>query len=93
MSRIKELRIKKKYSQKKMEELTGINQANYCKIEKGTRHLNLKQAIKLSKVLETSIDYLTGLSDSPEPYRPRTAGENGPEGNVHYDGEKERTKK
>ena len=53
MSRLKELRKEKGYTQVKMQLLTGIDQSDYSKIE---------------LALETSMDYLAGLTDEKKPY-------------------------
>jgi transcriptional regulator with XRE-family HTH domain len=68
MSRLKELRKNKKYTQEKMEELTGIDQSDYSKIELGKRHLTFEQCKRIAIILETSMDYLAGLTDNPSPY-------------------------
>lgn len=54
-----------------MQILTGIDQGNYSKIEAGQRSLTLEQCRRVALVLNTSIDYLVGLTDEKEPY-PRT---------------------
>lgn len=52
----------------KVQMLTGIDQSDYSKIEKGTRYLTFEQCKKLAIVLGTSMDYLAGLTDIQEPY-------------------------
>ena len=68
MSRLKELRKERGYTQIKMQMLTGIDQSDYSKIETGKRYLSLEQCIKIATVLNTSMDYLVGLTDQKEPY-------------------------
>lgn len=68
MSRLKELRKKRGFTQMKVQMLTGIDQSDYSKIEKGTRYLTFEQCKKLAIVLGTSMDYLAGLTDIQEPY-------------------------
>ena len=68
MSRLKDLRKSKNYAQENIEELTGIDQSDYSKIERGTRYLSFEQCKRLAIVLDTSMDYLAGLTDTPEPY-------------------------
>ncbi|MDD4377145.1 MAG: helix-turn-helix transcriptional regulator [Eubacteriales bacterium] len=67
-TRIKKLREKKGYTQVKMQMLTGIDQSDYSKLERGIRYPSLEQAKRLSYVLETSIDYIVGITDDPKPY-------------------------
>ena len=68
MTRLKELRKAKGYSQVKMQILTGIDQSDYSKIESGKRHLSFEQCKRVALALETSMDYLAGLTDDPAPY-------------------------
>jgi len=72
MNRIRELRIEKGYTQIKMQMLTGIDQSAYSKIEKGKRWMSFNQCKSIAIALDTSMDYLAGLTDEKRPY-PRTA--------------------
>ena len=56
-----------------MQMLTGIDQSDYSKIETGKRGVSFEQCKRLAVVLETSMDYLAGLTDDPRPY-PRATG-------------------
>lgn len=47
MSRLKELRKEKGYTQVKMQLLTGIDQSDYSKIENGKRYYTLNNVEKL----------------------------------------------
>ena len=69
MSRIKELSKERGYTQIKIQILTGIDQSDYSKIESGKRHLTFEQCRKLAIALNTSMDYLAGLTDEKEPYK------------------------
>ena len=71
MNRLKELRKQKGYTQIKMQMLTGIDQSDYSKIESGKRYYTFEQCRKLAIALDTSMDYLAGLTDEKNPY-PRT---------------------
>lgn len=68
MSRIKELRKAKGYTQVKMQMLTGIDQSDYSKIESGKRYCTFEQCKRLAIALDTSMDYLAGLTDKKDPY-------------------------
>ena len=70
MSRLKELRKARGYSQVKMQMLTGIDQSDYSKIENGRRNMSVEQCRRLAAALETSMDYLAGRTDDPRPYPP-----------------------
>ncbi len=72
MTRIKELRKEKGYTQVKIQMLTGIDQSDYSKIESGKRYLTYEQCRKLALALDTSMDYLSGLTDEKKPY-PRSS--------------------
>ena len=68
MSKLKELRIEKGYTQIKMQMLTGIDQSDYSKLENGKRYFTFEQCRKLAKALDTSMDYLADLTDEKKPY-------------------------
>ena len=68
MTRIKELRKEKGFTQVKIQMLTGIDQSDYSKIESGKRYLTFEQCRKLAIALDTSMDYLSGLTDEKKPY-------------------------
>ncbi len=68
MSRLKQLRKEKGYTQVKMQMLTGIDQSDYSKIESGKRYYTFEQCKKIAIALDTSMDYLAGLTDKKEPY-------------------------
>lgn len=71
MERLRTLRKAKGFSQVKMQMLTGIDQSDYSKIECGKRQMSFEQCKRVALALETSMDYLAGLTDDPTPY-PRT---------------------
>ncbi|BFL40898.1 helix-turn-helix transcriptional regulator [Agathobaculum massiliense] len=62
------MREEKGYTQIKMQMLTGIDQSDYSKIENGKRYFTLEQLKRIAIVLETSMDYLAGLTDERKPY-------------------------
>lgn len=68
MSRLRELRKKRNYTQVKMQMLTGIDQSDYSKLESGKRYFSFEQCRKIALALNTSMDYLAGLTDVEEPY-------------------------
>ncbi|MCI8551941.1 MAG: helix-turn-helix transcriptional regulator [Lawsonibacter sp.] len=68
MDRIKELRKMKGLTQLQMQMLTGIDQSDYSKIESGKRNLSFEQCKRVALALDTSMDYLAGLTDQPAPY-------------------------
>ena len=68
MSRLKGLRNKRGFTQIRMQILTGIDQSDYSKIENGKRNMSFEQCKRLALVLDTSMDYLAGLTDDPAPY-------------------------
>ena len=72
MTRIKELRKEKGYTQVKIQMMTGIDQSDYSKIESGKRYMTFEQCRKLALALDTSMDYLSGLTDEKKPY-PRSS--------------------
>ncbi len=68
MTPMKKLRREKGYSQVKMQMLTGIDQSDYSKIETGRRNMTFEQCRRIALALETSMDFLAGLTDDPTPY-------------------------
>ena len=68
MSRLKDLRIERGYTQVKMQMLTGIDQSVCSKIERGERYLSFEQCKRVALALHTSMDYLAGLTDEKAPY-------------------------
>ena len=69
MSRLKELRKMRGYTQIKMQMLTGIDQSDYSKIENGKRYYTFEKCKKIALALDTSMDYLAGLTDEIKPYK------------------------
>ena len=68
LSRLKDLRIKRGYTQIKMQHLTGIDQSDYSKIENGKRYYTFEQCKRIALALDTNMDYLAGLTDEQKPY-------------------------
>ncbi len=68
MTRLKELRKERGYTQIKMQHLTGIDQSDYSKIEVGKRYYTFEQCRRIALALDTSMDYLAGLTDDKKPY-------------------------
>ncbi len=72
MTRLKELRLEKGYTQVKMQMLTGIDQSDYSKIESGKRYYTFEQCRRIALALGTSMDYLAELTDEKKPYTRKT---------------------
>lgn len=68
MNRLKELRLEKGFTQIRMQMLTGIDQSDYSKLETGKRYYTFEQLKKIALALDTSMDYLAGLTDEKAPY-------------------------
>ena len=71
MGRLRELRKERGYTQVKMQMLAGIDQSDYSKIESGKRYYTFEQCKRIAVALQTSMDYLAGLTDQKEPYPPK----------------------
>lgn len=71
MGRLRELRKERGYTQVKMQMLTGIDQSDYSKIESEKRYYTFEQCKRIAVALQTSMDYLAGLTDQKEPYPPK----------------------
>lgn len=68
MSRLKDLRKSRHLTQVQMQMLTGIDQSDYSKIESGKRYYTFEQCKRIAIALNTSMDYLAGLTDEEKPY-------------------------
>lgn len=68
MTRLQKLRKERGFTQVKMQMLTGIDQSDYSKIESGKRHFTFEQCRRIAIALQTSMDYLAGLTDEKNPY-------------------------
>ena len=73
MTRLRELRKERGYTQIKMQMLTGIDQSDYSKLETGKRYYTFEQLKKIALTLDTSMDYLAGLTDEKKPYPRRNS--------------------
>ena len=65
---ISQKRKEKGYTQVKMQMLTGIDQSDYSKLENGKRYFTFEQCKRLAIALDTSMDYLAGLTNEKTPY-------------------------
>ena len=72
-NRLISLRKERGYTQIKMQILTGIDQSDYSKLETGKRYYTYDQLRRIALALDTSMDYLAGLTDEKRPY-PRARG-------------------
>lgn len=68
MSRLKDLRDERGYTQIQMQMHTGIDQNDYSKIKTGKRYLTFEQCKRVALALDTSMDYLAGLTNEKKPY-------------------------
>lgn len=70
MNRLRNLRKARGLTQVQMQLLTGIDQSDYSKLERGLRYYTYEQCRRIAQVLGTSMDYLAGLTDEKSPYPP-----------------------
>ena len=68
MNRLKQLRVEKGYTQIRMQMMTGIDQSDYSKLENGKRYFTFEQCKRIAIALDTSMDYLAGLTNEKRPY-------------------------
>ena len=67
MTRLQDLREEKGYTQVKMQMLTEIDQSDYSKLETGKRYYTYEQLKRIALALDTSMDYLAGLTYEKKP--------------------------
>ncbi len=66
--RLKKLRHEKGYSQNEVAIYADITEKTYQNYELMTREPKLEILIRIAKVYNVSLDYLTGLTDEEKPY-------------------------
>lgn len=66
--RIRDIREDRDISQGDIAKMLMCDQSLYSKYELGKRELPLRLAVKLAEHYGVSVDYLVGLTDTPEPY-------------------------
>lgn len=67
--RLKDLREDKDIYQKEIAKLLNISQQYYSEYENGKRPIPVEYLITLAKFYNTSIDYITGLTNDNKPYK------------------------
>lgn len=70
-NRLRELREDSDMSQTKLAKLLDMSQTGYSKYETGENDIPTSILIKLSKIYNTSIDYLLEQTDEKKPYKPK----------------------
>lgn len=67
--RIRDLREDHDLSQTQLAKILCISQATYSRYESGILDIPSEALIQLALLYHTSIDYLLGLTNNPQPYR------------------------
>ena len=67
--RIRNLREDRDIRQAQMAEYLQVHQTTYSDYELGNLNIPIDVLMKLAKFYGTSIDYLVGLTDNPNPYK------------------------
>lgn len=67
--RLHDLRIDNDITQEEIAKILKTTKQNYNRYEKGKRVIPIDYLIELSRYYGTSIDYILGETDDPEPYR------------------------
>lgn len=65
---IRNLRVDKGFTQKKIGEYLGISQNTYSQYEIGVLNYPVDVIVKLAELYGVSTDYLLGLTDEKKPY-------------------------
>ena len=61
--------------QKEIAEAIGITQRKYSYLETGVQQWTDELLVRLAAYYGTSVDYLLGLTDNPDPYRKSRSNE------------------
>lgn len=69
--RLKDCRDDKDLTQTQVAEVLGIDQRVYSNYETGKREIPVHCLIELAMFYQTSLDYLTGVTNKPIPYERR----------------------
>ncbi len=69
LKRIRDLREDKDLTQAQMADLLKIHQTTYSDYEIGTLNVPVDVLIKLAEFYHTSVDFLVGVTDNPNPYK------------------------
>ena len=64
-TRLYELRVLRRLTQKEVGEAVGLTAKSICTIENGTTKTTIDKLILLAKFFDVSTDYLLGLKDEP----------------------------
>ncbi len=68
-TRIRAMREDRDLKQKEIAEAIGITQRKYSYLETGVQQWTDELLVRLAAYYGTSVDYLLGLTDDPDPYR------------------------
>ncbi len=70
--RIRDLREDKDLTQTQVAKMLSMSQTGYSKYETGENDIPTSILIKLADFYGTSVDYLLGRTDNPEPYKDKS---------------------
>ena len=68
LTRLRDLREDKDFTQKQLAALLKIHQTTYSDYELGNLNVPADVLIKLASFYKTSVDYLLFVTDNPNPY-------------------------
>lgn len=68
INRLKEIREDRDFLQKDIAKIVQVSQQQYNKYELGINAMPIEKYNKLADFYQTSIDYLTGRTDTRKPY-------------------------
>ena len=72
--RVRELRKEKRYSQKEMADILGLERSSYAYYGLGRVQLSIDVLCTLTQLYDVSADYILGLSDNRHPERKEDQG-------------------
>lgn len=72
--RLYDLRIDHDKTQEEIAKMLKTTKQNYSRYENGKRQIPIDVLIELSRLYETSVDYILGETDETKPYRRNNNG-------------------
>ena len=74
LKRLKDLREDNDWTQRHIADLLHISRSAYSAYENGANAPSIEALVNISKLYNTSVDYIIGLTDERQPYKRASKG-------------------